>query len=205
MLRVIQEREVRSVGSNCPRPVDVRIVAATHRDLVANVAAGTFRQDLFYRLNVVVILVPPLRDRREDIPMLADHFLRKHAARHGRDVGQLSAGAIGLLTARDWPGNVRELENVIERAVVLSRGTIITETDFAHLVGGIPAPSTSQAGLASVPLARAKHDFERDYLARLLVEANGNFADAARIAGLDRSNLRRLLKRFEIEAEGEKD
>ena len=200
LLRVLQEREVRPVGSNSPRTVDVRVVAATHRDLAADVAAGKFRQDLYYRLNVVVITVPPLRDRREDIPLLATHFVRKHATRHGRKVHGLTTDALTLLAASDWTGNVRELENIVERAVVLSQSNALTEADFAHLPKADTKRNTSSSvPFQNVPFARAKHDFEKEYLERLLVHARGNLADAARIAGLDRSNMRRLLRRFEIQ------
>jgi two-component system response regulator HydG len=201
LLRVLQEREVRPIGSNEAHRVDVRIVAATNRDLGAEVAEGRFRQDLFYRLNVVTIDVPPLRARMDDVPLLAHHLMRKHAARHGRALEHIEPEALSLLCAYTWPGNVRELENVMERAVVLCRGSAISATELPSSVK--MTPRTGATGILrtlALPLAQAKNDFERTYLQNLLVQARGNLADAARIAGLDRSNLRRLLRRFALDA-----
>ncbi len=206
LLRVLQEREVKPLGANEVRAVDVRVVAATNRDLAAEVTAGRFRQDLFYRLNVVSIDVPPLRARLEDVPLLAMHFLRKHASRHGRRAVRLEPAALELLMSSDWPGNVRELENAIERAVVMSSGDVLARADLAGTV-----TSTGSSGVVTrtsrrpvlLPLASAKQDFERDYLQRLMAQTQGSLPDAARLAGLDRSNLRRLLRRFDLLEDGE--
>jgi DNA-binding NtrC family response regulator len=205
LLRVLQEREVKPLGENEARPVDVRLVAATNRDLAAEVAAGRFRQDLFYRLNVVSLGVPPLRARLDDVPLLATHFLRKHASRHGRRVTHLDGAALDLLMTSDWPGNVRELENAIERAVVLSTGDVLVRADLAGVVAGVASSAVTRTSRRPVllPLASAKQDFERDYLQRLMTQTQGSLPDAARLAGLDRSNLRRLLRRFDLLQDGE--
>jgi two-component system response regulator HydG len=206
LLRVLQEREVRPVGSNRSEPVDVRVIAATNRDLSADVAEGKFRGDLFYRLNVVSIAVPPLRARMEDVPLLAHHFVGKHAARHGRNVEGIDPEAMAALCAHDWPGNVRELENAIERGVVLSAGPRLTQSSIAASVKGQRASDvvSRDAGLdppdVHGPLAQAKHDFERNYLKRALARAQGNLTEVARSSGLDRSNLKRLLRRYELDA-----
>jgi len=138
LLRVLQERVVERVGGGEPIPVDVRVVAATHRDLAAEVRAGRFREDLFYRLHVFPITVPPLRVRRADVPALAAYFLRRFAAAHGRSVSSLGPQTLRTLTAHDWPGNVRELANVVERAVILSTGDKLS-FDPGWLVGSSPA------------------------------------------------------------------
>ncbi len=204
LLRVLQEREVKPVGGNQSKPVDVRVIAATNRDLAAEVTAGRFRQDLFYRLNVIVVDVPPLRARLDDVPLLAAHFVRKHAARHGRKIAHIEPLALALLSRAEWPGNVRELENAMERAVVLCQGDSISEANLAAQVAVTRRPDdTGTAHLSfSLPLAAAKREFERSYLQRLMREADGSLAGAARSAGLDRSNLRRLLRRFGIDAAG---
>jgi two-component system response regulator HydG len=200
LLRVLQEHKVKPVGANQERPVDVRIVAATNRDLSAEVSAGRFRQDLYYRLNVVAIETPPLRERLEDVALLAQHFLEKHGARHGRNVKTFAPGAIELLARYPWPGNVRELENVIERAVVLARGEVIGESELPSVVKGTAPMSTrTRAKTIDLPLAESRAEFERRYLSDLLARVNGNLSSAAKIAGLDRSNLRRLLRRHQIE------
>ncbi len=204
LLRVLQEREVKPVGGNQSKPVDIRVIAATNRDLSAEVAAGRFRQDLYYRLNVIVLAVPPLRARVEDVPLLAVHFLRKHAARHGRKVARIEPSALTLLSRTQWPGNVRELENAMERTVVLCQGDSISEADLAGVIRVAPGSDETPppATPFSLPLAAAKHEFERSYLVRLMLQADGSLAAAARSAGLDRSNLRRLLRRFRINTAG---
>ncbi|MBX9579088.1 MAG: sigma-54 dependent transcriptional regulator [Gemmataceae bacterium] len=138
LLRVLQERVVERVGSGQPLPVDVRVIAATHRDLAAEARAGRFRADLFYRLNVFPVAVPPLRDRREDVPALADHFVRYFATKYGRSVVRVRPAALAALAAHDWPGNVRELQNLVERAVVLSDGEELA-FDPGWLVGASAA------------------------------------------------------------------
>jgi two-component system response regulator HydG len=199
LLRVLQEGEVRPVGANQAHKVDVRIVAATHRDLGQAVAEGSFRDDLFYRLNVLVIDIPPLRERREDVVALADHFIRKHAAKMGRQVLALDEECLARLCDYPWPGNARELENVIMRAMVLAKSDRLTVDLLPlQLRGSQPAHSTDR-DLAAMPLAQARDTFEREYFERALTLTHGNVAEAARMSGLDPSNLRRSLKRVGLD------
>jgi two-component system, NtrC family, response regulator HydG len=202
LLRVLQEGEVKRVGSNDPIQVDVRVIAATNVDLVKAKAEGRFREDLYYRLNVITLTLPPLRDRPDDIPLLAQHFLKRSAERAGKKVEALSADALRALTVYGWPGNVRELENAIERAVVLPQGDAVGEED---LPPEVRAPSSRPVGgegdvtaLAHLRFTEAKalavNAFERRYLAAVMERAGGNITQAALHAGMDRSNFRRLLK-----------
>ena len=191
LLRVIQEREVRPVGSSASIPVDVRIISATHRDLQAEVEAGRFREDLFYRLNVVSLALPPLSGRREDIPLLANHFLAKLAAKHGRSVNGFTTEAMDLLVAASWPGNVRQLYNVVEKIVALST------------VPMVPASLAQRAIQRQAEeiesLDDAKKRFEFDYLTQLLRLTAGNVSQAARLAQRNRSEFYNLLKRHELD------
>ena len=219
LLRALQEGEIKRVGSNETRVVDVRVIAATNIDLTEKIAAGRFREDLYYRLNVIAISLPPLRERHEDIPLLAQHFLRKYARQTGKEVQRMSPEALSALTAFAWPGNVRQLENAIERAVVLCSGDEVTLADLPDDVGGgerarFGASSESSrvlkldaasaldsvaSTLADLPYPEAKkrlmREFDRAYAAQLLERAGGNVSEAARLAGLDRSNFRRVLRR----------
>jgi two-component system response regulator GlrR len=191
LLRVIQEREVRPVGSSASIPVDVRIISATHRDLQAEVEAARFREDLFYRLNVVSLALPPLSGRREDIPLLANHFLAKLAAKHGRSVNGFTTEAMDLLVAASWPGNVRQLYNVVEKIVALST------------VPMVPASLAQRAIQRQAEeiesLDDAKKRFEFDYLTQLLRLTAGNVSQAARLAQRNRSEFYNLLKRHELD------
>ncbi|MCC6751402.1 MAG: sigma-54-dependent Fis family transcriptional regulator [Deltaproteobacteria bacterium] len=201
LLRTIQEGEVRPVGATQTVTVNVRIIAATNVDLEKKVKEGAFRQDLFYRLNVVRIDMPPLRERGEDIPLLAHHFLHKHQATMNKQFEGIDPAAMACLTSHDWPGNVRELENTIERAVVLGRGKTITLADLpAKIVGERAQP---EADLTLLPFPAAKDEavarFERVYLAQQLAR-HQTVAAAARAAGMDRSNFKRLLKRHGLQA-----
>jgi DNA-binding NtrC family response regulator len=210
LLRALQEGEIKRVGSNETRVVDVRVVAATNVDLTEKIAAGRFREDLYYRLNVIAIQLPALRERRDDIPILAQHFLRKFAGKSGKEIRRLSPETLAALSTFAWPGNVRQLENAIERAVVLARGDELTVDDLPDALGARPAPlaratDTGEAidlvarALADVPYAEAKRrvvrDFDRAYAQFLLERSNGNVSEAARLAGLDRSNFRRVLRK----------
>ncbi|HUK65460.1 MAG TPA: sigma-54 dependent transcriptional regulator [Anaeromyxobacteraceae bacterium] len=189
LLRALQEGTVRRVGTNEAIAVDVRVVAASNRDLAQAVKEGRFREDLFYRLNVVNIRIPPLRERREDIPLLAEHF----AAKHGRPEGAtVSPAARDLLVAYDWPGNVRELENVVARALALNpSGVILPEDVPEHLRGSRPAPTGGASFFANdrPPLA----ELDRRYASQVLRETGGNKTRAAEILGIDRKTLYRLL------------
>jgi DNA-binding NtrC family response regulator len=201
LLRALQEGEIKPVGSTEIRKVDVRVVAATNRDLEAAARAGTFRQDLFYRLNVVALELPPLRQRSEDVPLLVHHFLTRYAARFGKLVSRVAPEAMEALQAHAWPGNIRELENVIQRAVVLASGEAIS-------VDLLPAslrqsPRGQAPARSNLPFARAKQaaidEFERGYLEEVLRRSGGLVAEAARLCGLDKSNFRRLLRRHRVD------
>ncbi|HSC86796.1 MAG TPA: sigma-54 dependent transcriptional regulator [Polyangiaceae bacterium] len=198
LLRVLQEGEVRPVGADSSRIVDVRVVAATHRDLAQSVKNGSFREDLYYRLNVFRLDVAPLRARREDIPALTRHFLERLATRLGRKTPEIEADAVAFLCDRPWRGNLRQLENTLERALILSRGDIgrdLVETVIDLESEASPVPRVSK----QLPLGEARQAFEHDYLRDLLTQSSGSRAEAARRAGLDPSNLRRLLKRHGLD------
>jgi DNA-binding NtrC family response regulator len=199
LLRVLQEETIRPVGSSESRKVNVRIIAATNRDLAKEVEAGRFRQDLYYRLNVFSIELPPLRERRADIPALVDHFVQKHGARLGRGRPHVDPAALDVLSSYAWPGNVRELENTMERALVLCRGdTITAELLPATLRASAVSAAPRSSGTGSMPaLADARDEFMRSYLDRAMSVAGGNVAEAARLSGMDASNFRRLLRRVQ--------
>jgi len=186
LLRTLQEREIRRVGSNEATPVDVRVLAATNKDLAAAVRAGKFREDLYYRLNVVALRIPPLRERPEDVPLLAEHF----AAKHGRAEGAaITPGARDLLIAYPWPGHVRELENVIARALALNPAGVVTPDDLPPAVRNAAAPLPPPGARERPTLA----EVERRYAAQVLAETGGNKTRAAEILGIDRKTLYRLL------------
>jgi DNA-binding NtrC family response regulator len=188
LLRVLQERVVRRVGGNDEIPVDVRIIAATNRDLRTLVEEGAFREDLYYRLNVVTISVPPLRQRSGDVPLLAGHFLKKYAPA-GRVVTGLAPETLGLLAGYHWPGNVRELEHAIERAVALSSSGLIVPED-------LPVDVRPGSGRPATPPARLTlEEMKRWYVAHVLEELGGNKARAADVLGIDRRTLYRILDR----------
>jgi DNA-binding NtrC family response regulator len=168
--------------------VDVRVLAATNTDLKLAVKAGTFREDLYYRLNVVRISVPPLRERREDIPILVDHFVEKTARECNRNVDGVSVAARELLSKYDWPGNIRELENMIHRAVVLASGPILQLHDFPMDVA-IPQAGPRLSEGRNLPLKEATEEFERQYLLRILDQVNWNVTAASRILGVHRNTI----------------
>jgi DNA-binding NtrC family response regulator len=202
LLRVLEQREVRPVGSNETRKVDVRVIAATNRNLVAATQAGTFREDLFYRLNVVSIDVPSLRERASDIPLLVHHFIALHAKQLKKTVDHIDPEALQILCAHTWPGNIRELQNAIERSVVLARPEGITIDVLPPALTNSPASDRTMRRPYTLNLADALAAFERTYIEHTLREAKGNIAEAARAANVDRSNFRRLLKRHTIEIAG---
>ena len=195
LLRVIQEKEVLPLGATSPLKVDVRFVAATNRNMQEMMKSGEFRQDLWFRLNVVNLHIPPLSRRREDIPLLAYHFLAKCAARMGKPVGEISAEAMSILKAYDFPGNVRELENIIERGVAIATGNTI---EAAYLPDDLRELSirTFRKKEGRLP---SLEEQERDYIRWVLQEAGGNQTLAAQILGIDRVSLWRKLKRYELE------
>jgi len=195
LLRAIQEREVLPVGATAPQKVDVRFIAATNRDIIDLAKSGGFRQDLFFRLNVVNLTIPPLSKRREDVPLLAYHFLRKCAVRMDKAVTEISPEAMELLAAYDFPGNVRELENIIERGVAISTGHAI---ETAHLPDDLRdlAIRTYRKKEGRLP---SLEEQERDYIQWVLQESGGNQTLAAQILGIDRVSLWRKLKRYQME------
>lgn len=206
LLRVLQSGEIMRVGSSESRTVDVRVIAATNVDLAQAKDQGRFREDLFYRLNVIPIVLPPLRERPEDIPLLAGHFLAKYAERSGKPLVAISPEAMDAMVEYHWPGNVRELENVIEAAVVLARGEIMLLRDFrADFRAKAKQAGPEPASLFGRPFAEAKNlaiaEFERKYVEVVLERTNGNISEAARLAGLDRSNFRRVMSRHNLEGE----
>lgn len=189
LLRAIQEREVQRVGSNQTISVDVRLIAATHRDLAAEVNAGRFRQDLYYRLNVVAIEVPSLRQRREDIPLLANHFLQRFAERNRKAVKGFTPQAMDLLIHYDWPGNIRELENAVERAVVLLTGEYISERELPLAIASTPIPLVQSQDIQ--PLV----EVEKEVILAALEKTGGNKTEAARQLGITRKTLLAKLSR----------
>jgi two-component system response regulator GlrR len=188
LLRAVQEREVREVGAETTTKVDVRIIAATNKDLGEAVKHGRFRNDLYYRISVVPLFIPPLRDRRDDIPLLAQHFLKLSAARANKEMKGFTPAALHRLMVNPWLGNVRELENVIEKAVVMSRQDMITP-DLLPSVGVSP-----EAPLK--PLTEAREEFERTYLKNLLQLTGGNISRAAQFAGRYRADFYKMLKKY---------
>lgn len=189
LLRAIQEREVQRVGSNQTISVDVRLIAATHRDLAQEVQAGRFRQDLYYRLNVVTIEMPALRQRREDIPLLADHFRQRFAERNRKAVKGFTPRAMDLLIHYDWPGNIRELENAIERSVVLLTGEYISERELPLAIASQPLPLVADQAIQ--PLV----EVEKELILAALEKTGGNKTEAARQLGITRKTLLAKLLR----------
>jgi DNA-binding NtrC family response regulator len=226
LLRVLQEGEVDAVGSRRPTPVDVRIISATNKDLAALVGRGTFREDLYYRLNVFPVEMPPLRARMEDIPALTEHFIARFNASEGRRILGASPSTLALLQAYDWPGNVRQLENMIFRAVILCEGDRLSPEDFPQISGlkpVAPAPQPTPMAMpapqgmplpepvvtADVPVAltdahgdlRAMNDIERDLIAYAIVHYNGHMSEVSRKLGIGRSTLYRKVREYGLEVE----
>ncbi|HVY06890.1 MAG TPA: sigma 54-interacting transcriptional regulator [Burkholderiales bacterium] len=191
LLRVLQDKEIRPIGTTQTLPVDVRIVSATHRNLEEAIKAGTFREDLYYRLNVVSFSLPALSERREDIPGLATHFLNQLGERYKKSLNGFASEAMEVLVKASWPGNVRELYNVVEQAVALSTTSIITPTLVDSAMRG------QSAELSSFESARS--EFERDYLAKLLKITGGNVTQAAKLAKRNRTEFYKLLQRHHLD------
>jgi DNA-binding NtrC family response regulator len=196
-LRVLQEKEFQRIGSNATIKVDVRVIAATSRDLKKEVERGHFREDLYYRLNVISLNIPPLRERKEDIPFLAEMFMKKYALRSQRILGGFENQALKLLTAYDWPGNVRELENAIERAVVLSTHNIITIGDLPNNIIQLLSEEPNE----DLTLREAREKFEEEYIKNVLFRFKGNITQTARYLGLARKNLQEKVRKYNINAE----
>ena len=189
LLRVLQEKEIVRVGSTQPIHVDFRAIAATNKDLQTLVQAGSFRPDLYYRLHVVMIDMPPLRDRREDIPLLVEHFIKKLCTTMNRPGPQVAPEAMDLLIRYHWPGNVRELENAVERALVIGRGTELRPADFSFQLQAAGAPANG----------RSLDDVERAHIEYIWSQSAGNHSAAARTLGIDRTTLYKKLKRYGLE------
>jgi DNA-binding NtrC family response regulator len=205
VLRVLEERSLERVGSTKPVAVDVRVVAATHRDLEAEVKRGRFREDLYYRLKVVQISVPPLRERREDVPALANRFLSQLAERLGREPRRVSAGALAALAGYAWPGNVRELRNVVEQAAVLAPNDTIAETDLRlpcpSAASGAAASNGANAGGFAEAKRQVTEDFERAYLLRALRQHGGNISRTAEAIGMVRQSLQQKIRELDLRSE----
>ena len=214
LLRVLQERSIVPIGDTKPIAIDIRLIAATNRDLKEMVEQGSFREDLYYRLNIIPVHLPPLRERRGDLPVLASHFLKKFADEMGRDIKGMVPGAISMLEQYDFPGNVRELENIIERSVVLARGNLIQPEELEIQ---IPDPEELPAELTHIPETadelkqvkkkirrKAIESVERAFLIRALDQCDWNVTRAAERVGMQRPNFQALLKKQEISIRGKK-
>jgi two-component system nitrogen regulation response regulator NtrX len=206
ILRILQEQRFERVGGTRTIAVDVRVLAATNKDLTAEIAAGRFREDLFYRLNVIPIHVPPLRERAQDVPALVEYFLAEQAIKTHREPKDLDPSALEALKAQPWPGNVRELKNLVERLVILSPGQTITVADLpAYMRGRDPnaagAPPALAQALEMADYKEAKAAFEKLYLEKKLAEFSGNVSATAEAVGLERSHLHKKLKGLGVKVE----
>jgi DNA-binding NtrC family response regulator len=201
ILRVLQERTITPVGSTTPITINTRLIAATHRDILDEAKSKRFREDLYYRLSVVVIRLPPLRHRIEDIGILTTHFLEQFNRRFAKNVRPPTPAVVARLSAYDWPGNVRELQNAVERSVVLSSDDQLHVEDmFQHLNLSMPQAAAANealnAAMLALPLTEAKQAFEKAYLENLLTSSGGNVSEAARISGRYRADIYRLMNRY---------
>lgn len=200
LLRVLQDGILQRVGSDRTHTVDVRVVAATNRDLLQMVREGTFREDLYYRLNVVALEVPPLRDRRDDIPLLTQHFLSLYAEKNSRRVKGVTPQVMDIFLRYDWPGNVRELENVLERSVILLRGDYVTERELPfhlqEMAQGAPSPPSEPLPGVPVDSIWTLAEMEKQMILRVLEDTGGNKSEAARRLGITRRTLKLKLKRY---------
>jgi two-component system nitrogen regulation response regulator NtrX len=207
VLRALQEQVVERVGGTAHIRVDTRVLAATNKDLPVEIKAGRFREDLYFRLNVIPIFVPPLRERQEDIPLLADHFTRLFAREYGRRLKSLDAAALATLIGYAWPGNVRELRNAIERMMIMVPGEVIGEQDLAFL-GGAARVAVRAEPETIRPLHDARDAFEREYILRALGAQQGNISRTAELLGVERSNLYRKMRALGVapsRAQGERE
>jgi len=189
LLRVLEEKKITRIGDRQPIDVDFRLISATSRDLEKKVAEGTFREDFFYRVNVIMIPIPPLRERKEDIPLLVQHFLKKYSHETAKRVDHVDRRAMALLKSYDWPGNVRELENAIERAVVLSKSRTLGSENFLFL-----SPSPAQ-----IPKSRSLREMEKNYIRQTLHDCQWNVTKAAKILDINRVTLHKMIKRYDMQ------
>jgi len=207
LLRVLQERVVRPVGGTDEIAIDVRVIAATNRDLDKSVAENTFREDLYYRLNVIPVTVPPLRDRREDIPLLVNHFLKKYATAAGRKIARVSTASLESLCGYDWPGNVRQLENTVERAVALETGEElrvelpVEKSKARAAAAGVGVGGAISAGVVlpdGVDMEKYVADIERTLLQSALTQSNGVQTRAADLLKISYRSFRHLMKKYDL-------
>jgi len=196
---VLQEQVTEPVGSTSRVQVDVRVLAATNKDLLSEIRGGRFREDLYFRLNVIPIFVPPLRERAEDISLLVEHFIADFALEYGKRAKTVTPAAMARLKMYRWPGNVRELRNVIERVVIMAPEDEITDRDLAFLAGDSLAEKlVDDPAAPAMPLYTARDQFERDYILRELAHQQGNISRTAEVLGVERSNLYRKMRAFGI-------
>ncbi|MBU2055010.1 MAG: sigma-54 dependent transcriptional regulator [Proteobacteria bacterium] len=204
VLRILQEKKFERVGGNRLIPTDVRVLAATNKDLEKEMEAGRFRQDLFYRLNVIPLRIPPLRDRKEDIPPLVDRFLKDFAFKENESEKRITDEAISVLTGHNWLGNVRELKNIIERLVIMTPTAVISKSDIPLLFEERKMSKVApEWDIAADSFRGAKQDFERQYILRKLREFEGNISRTAEAIGLERSHLHKKIKGYGLEVKGD--
>ncbi|MBU0575633.1 MAG: sigma-54 dependent transcriptional regulator [Proteobacteria bacterium] len=204
VLRILQEKKFERVGGSRLIPTDVRVLAATNKDLEKEMEAGRFRQDLFYRLNVIPLRIPPLRDRKEDIPLLIDRFLKDFAFKEGETEKRITDEVMAVLMRHDWPGNVRELKNIIERLIITTPATVISKGDIPPLFEERKAEAAAlEPDITSDSFRGAKQDFERQYIIRKLQEFDGNISRTAEAIGLERSHLHKKIKGYGLEVKGD--
>jgi two-component system, NtrC family, nitrogen regulation response regulator NtrX len=204
VLRILQEKKFERVGGNKLIPTDVRVLAATNKDLEKEMEEGRFRQDLYYRLNVIPLRIPPLRDRMEDIPLLVDRFLKDFASKEGEPEKRVTEEVLAVLTRHNWPGNVRELKNIIERLVIMTPSGMISKCDLPPLFeAGKMETVPSETDIISDSYRIAKQDFERQYIIRKLREFGGNISRTAEAIGLERSNLHKKIRSYGLEVKGD--
>jgi two-component system nitrogen regulation response regulator NtrX len=204
VLRILQEKKFERVGGNKLIPTDVRVLAATNKDLEREMEEGRFRQDLFYRLNVIPLRIPPLRDRKEDIPLLVDRFIKDSALKEGEPEKQVIDEALAILMNYNWPGNVRELKNIIERLMIMTPARMISKYDLFPLFEEVKMEAPASVSEATDDTFRAaKQDFERQYIVRKLREFDGNISKTAEAIGLERSNLHKKIRSYGLEVKGD--
>ena len=203
ILRILQEQKFERVGGSELIFVDVRVIAATNRDLKEEIQKGRFREDLYYRLNVIPLTVPPLRERKSDIPILVDHFIREYCIEYHKELKRMSPEALELLTQYSWPGNVRELKNVVERMVIMVPGTTIEAKDVPPPIREQPKPTAEFSFFQYNLLKEARREFEKRFILKKLMENNENISQTAEVIGIERSNLHRKIKNYGIELKKE--
>ncbi len=203
ILRILQEQKFERVGGTEMIYVDVRVIAATNRDLKEEIQKGKFREDLYYRLNVIPIGVPPLRDRKTDIPLLVEHFIAEFCLENNKELKKISPGAMGLLVAYSWPGNVRELKNIVERMVIMTRGAVVEAKDVPDPIQQQPKTPMEFSFFEFGLLKDARREFEKRFIMKKLMENDENISKTAEVIGIERSNLHRKIRSYGIETKKE--